>query len=317
MDALGWFIGGPYLYACLAVCIAMMAKKMIGYANMPRHLRWDLYPVVPRGEAGSKYQSVDFYKIKQPVDLWAEAKFMFVEILFIRKAFVSNPKVWAGSFPLHMGIYLSIKWLALLIIGIIVEKIWNLAIVPGTDSLWISLLYYATVAFGSLAFVSGLCGGLFLLFLRFSDEGLRDMSDFPAYLNLVILIALFGSALWAWLTVDATFALIRAQLAAIVTFSAAKPLPTPVIAEIFCAGLFLAYLPFSRMMHGPVKYFFYHNIMWDDEPMKAGSGLEKDVTASLGGKLTWSAPHIKHDQSWLAQVSSDAPPAGKEGADKK
>lgn len=317
MDSFASFIGGPYLYACLMIFIVVSAKKMLGYATMPRHLRWDLYPVIPRGEAGSKYQWVDFAKIKQPVDLLAEFKFMFMEIIFIRKAYISNPKVWAGSFPMHMGIYLSIKWLFLLIIGIIAEKVWKLSIVPGTDNVWISILYYATVAVGSLAVVSGLCGALFLLYLRFSDEGLRDMSDIPAYINLLVLIALFGSALWAWMTIDPAFALIRAHLGAILTFSAPKPLSAPLALEIFCMGLFLAYLPFSRMMHGPVKFFFYHNIMWDDEPMKPGSVLEQDVKASLGGKLSWSAPHIKQDRSWLDQVTNDAAPAGKEGADKK
>ena len=79
-------------------------------------------------------------------------------------------------------------------------------------------------------------------------------------------------------------------------------------------GLFLAYLPFSRMSHYAAKYFFYHDIMWEDEPMKAGSGLEKNVNASLGGKLSWSAPHIKQDQTWLEQVSPEPGKAGKEEA---
>lgn len=317
MDLIGWFIGGPYLYACLAICVIVMAKKLLGYARMPRHLRWDLYPIVPRGTAGSKYQWPDFYKMKQSVDLWTEIKFMFVEIVFIRKAYLSNPKVWAGSFPLHLGIYLAIKWVVLLIFGIIVENTWHEPVMPGSDSVWISLLYYATVAIGGLGFVSGLCGALFLLFLRFSDEGLRDISDIPAYLNLCLLIALFGSALAAWLTVDPAFAVIRSHLSAVLTFAAPHPLPAPMVAEIFWAGLFLAYLPFSRMLHGPVKYFFYHDVLWDDEPMKPGSSLEQDVTASLGGKLTWSAPHIKQDQSWLAQVANSTAPTGKEGANKK
>ena len=51
--------------------------------------------------------------------------------------------------------------------------------------------------------------------------------------------------------------------------------------------------------------------------MKAGSSLEKDVTHSLGGNLSWSAPHIKQNQSGLAQVSPDEAKAAKEGAAKQ
>ena len=316
MDAITWFIGGPYLYVCLLTFLIVTAKKIIGFATMPRHLRWDLYPLPPRGAAGSKYQLVDFHKVKQPVCWMDEFKFMFMEMIFIRKAYQNNPKVWAGSFPMHMGIYLSAKWLVLLCIGILVEKGWQLPVAAGTGNGWLSLLYYATVIIGSLAFVSGLCGAVFLLYLRLTDEGLRDMADFPAYINLGVLISLFGSALWAWLAVDQDFALIRGHLGAVFTFSATKPLSAPLTAEIFCMGLFLAYLPFSRMTHYAAKYFFYHNIMWDDEPMKAGSGLEKDVMTSLGGNLSWSAPHIKQGRSWLEQVAPEAPEAGKEGAKK-
>ena len=317
MSSFRWFIGGPYLYVCLLVFIGVTAKKLIGYATMPRHLRWDLYPLPHRGEAGSKYQLVDFYKVKQNVSLWGEFSYMFMEIIFIRKAFLNNPKIWKGSFPMHMGLYLSAAWLFLLGLGIISEKISGVPVTPINDWFWISALYYGTVVTGSLALVAGLCGSLFLLYLRLTDEDLRDISDFPAYINLILLIALFGSGLWAWLTVDPAFSLLRSHLAAVFTFAPASPLSIPLTVEIFFMGLFLAYLPFSRMTHYAAKYFFYHNIMWDDEPMKSGSGLEKDVTASLGGKLSWSASHIKHDQSWLAQVSPDAGNAGKEGTDKK
>ena len=317
MDSFSWFIGGPYLYVCLLLFIVVTAKKVLAFATMPRHLRWDLYPVVPRGSAGSKYQQVDFYKVKQQVNLWDEFTYMFMEILFIRKAFIYNPKVWKGSFPMHMGFYLSGAWLFLLIIGIIAEKTSGVVISPFNAGLGITALYYLTVACGSLALVAGLMGALYLLYLRLADEDMKAMSDIPAYINLCLLTALFGSGLWAWLTVDPTFALLRAHLADVFTFSSTKPLSTPLTAEIFFMGLFLAYLPFSRMNHYAAKYFFYHNIMWDDEPMKAGSELEKNVTASLGGKLSWSAPHIKQNQSWLAQVSPDSAAAGKEGTDKK
>ena len=314
MNALNWFIGGPYLYFCLLLFAGVTAWKVYGYATMPRHLRWDLYPL-PHRVGGSKYQKVDFHKLKQKTSLWNEFTYMFMEILFIRKAFIHNPKVWSGSFPMHMGLYLSALWLMLLAAGIVVEKLFRLPAVPVNGWFWLSALYIVTVLVGSLALVAGLCGACWLLYLRLSDEGLRDMSDIPAYFNLSLLIGMFGSGLAAWFFADPDFVLLRAQLGSLAVFSPQTPTHWLITLEIFFMGLFLAYLPFSRMSHYAAKYFFYHNIMWDDEPMKAGSSLEKDVTHSLGANLSWSAPHIKQNQSWLAQVSPDEAKA-KEGAAK-
>jgi nitrate reductase gamma subunit len=315
MNALNWFIGGPYLYFCLLLFAGVTAWKVYGYATMPRHLRWDLYPL-PHRVGGSKYQKVDFHKLKQKTSLWNEFTYMFMEILFIRKAFIHNPKVWSGSFPMHMGLYLSALWLMLLAAGIVVEKLLHLPAVPVNGWFWLSALYIVTVMVGSLALVAGLCGACWLLYLRLSDEGLRDMSDIPAYFNLILLIGMFGSGLAAWFFADPDFVLLRAQLGSLAVFLPQTPAHWLITLEIFFMGLFLAYLPFSRMSHYAAKYFFYHNIMWDDEPMKAGSSLEKDVAHSLGGNLSWSAPHIKQNQSWLAQVSPDEAKA-KEGAAKQ
>ena len=311
MNALNWFIGGPYLYLCLLLFAGVTAWKVYGYATMPRHLRWDLYPL-PHRVGGSKYQKVDFHKIKQKTSLWNEFSYMFMEILFIRKAFIHNPKVWAGSFPMHMGLYLSILWLFLLGVGIVADKMFHLPGVAVNGWFWLSALYIATVLVGSLALVSGLTGAFWLMVLRLTDEGLRDMSDIPAYFNLSLLIGMFGSGLAAWFFADPDFILLREQLGSLATFSPQMPSHWLITLELFFIGLFLAYLPFSRMSHYAAKYFFYHNIMWDDEPMKPGSSLEKDVTHSLGGNLSWSAPHIKQNQSWLAQVSPDEAKAAKE-----
>ena len=316
MNAIGWFFGGPYLYLCTLLFIGVTAWKVYGYATMPRHLRWDLYPL-PHRVGGSKYQKVDFHKLKQKTSLWNEFTYMFMEILFIRKAFIHNPKVWSGSFPMHMGLYLSALWLLLLAAGIVAEKLFHLPAVPVNGWFWLSALYIVTVLVGSLALVAGLCGACWLLYLRLSDEGLRDMSDIPAYFNLSLLIGMFGSGLAAWFFADPDFVLLRTQLGSLAVFSPQTPAHWLITLEIFFIGLFLAYLPFSRMSHYAAKYFFYHNIMWDDEPMKVGSSLEKDVTHSLGGNLSWSAPHIKQNQSWLAQVSPDEAKAAKEGAAKQ
>ncbi|MPM93438.1 hypothetical protein SDC9_140575 [bioreactor metagenome] len=75
-----------------------------------------------------------------------------------------------------------------------------------------------------------------------------------------------------------------------------------VIIQFLIFGTFMILLPFSRMMHFAVKYFFYHNIMWDDERMTPGSKMEQDMSCYLNYRVNWSADHVQTRASWSAQA---------------
>jgi len=316
MNAIAWFIGGPFIYLALTLFICVTAWKVYGYATMPRHLRWDIYPVPHQGPEGSKYQKVDFYKATPHFDFISEALYMIPEILFIRKAFKHNFAIWRGSIAMHSGIYIAPLWIVALLAGACLEKTGTpVNAINGWP--WITALYHVTWVSGAFCGVFGLLGSLFLLWMRLSDEGLRDMSDFVAFFNLFVMIALFGSVFLAWWFVDPSFALLRTHIATLLSFAPGVPQNGLITAELLFLGFFFAYLPFSRMTHYAAKYFFYHNIMWDDEPMKAGSSLEKNVIASLGQKVSWKAGHVKANGSWLDQVApagSDDPKGGTKGS---
>jgi nitrate reductase gamma subunit len=304
MISFSWFIGGPLIYFAVAFFLFKTAATFMKYAKLPRHLRWDLYPVPHQGPEGSKYQKVDFGEMKPHISLYHELKEMSQEMLFIKKALINNPKVWAGSFPLHAGIYLGLVWLILLFAGSLFE-LGGVSITGTSASLLVRIISYVTIAAGAGSFISGLFGSLVLLYLRVSDDDMRLMSDVVSFVNLGLMIALFGSALAAWIFSDLSFSAIRLHLAGLLTFSIV-PVSSPLMVLqllAFCA--FLIYLPFSRMMHFVGKYFFYHNIMWDDEMMKRGSAMENDIATYLNYKTTWSAPHIRKDGTWVDQVADD------------
>ena len=310
MDWLNWFVAGPLLYIAVLLFIVVTGKKVLYYASMPRHLRWDLYPVPHQGPQGSKYQKVDFGKQAPHFSLVHELWEMSQEMLFIKKAFINNPGVWKGSFPLHAGIYLGIVWLVLILCGAILGMM-GIPVNREATGIVVVGVYYATIVFGVTGAVFGLFGTICLLWMRYFDEGMRDMADFLTYANLYLMLLVFGSGLLAWWGADPDYSLMRRHTASLLTFSPA--LPNPLIAfETFWFAVFLLYLPFSRMLHFVAKYFFYHDIMWDDESMKAGSKLEQDVISSLHYKLNWSAPHITANATWLDQVA-----AGQKEEDKK
>ena len=300
MISLGWFIAGPFLYLAAAVFVCVTAYKIIRFLTMPRPFRWDLYPLPHRGPEGSKYQKLDFSKQKMPFYLLNELWEMGIEILLIKRLFTNNFRLWLGSYSLHAGLYLGVLWIILLIAGAIVQI--NTA---ALDSASIAGLFLLTTAAGVAALVLGLIGSVYLLLRRCIDADLRAMSDTVSYLNLWLMIALFGSALTAWLIADDSFSLLRGQIAGLMMFKPTPPNHPLITIELFFFDLFLMYLPFSRMLHFAAKYFFYHNIMWDDEAMQPGSKLERERLKELAYRPQWAAPHIKADRSWLEQVTDD------------
>jgi hypothetical protein len=77
--------------------------------------------------------------------------------------------------------------------------------------------------------------------------------------------------------------------------------PAALAAHLLVGLLFLAYLPFSQMMHFVAKYFTYHQVRWEDRPLAAGSPMEGELQALLGQAPTWAAPHLGADgkRTWV------------------
>jgi len=304
--SLGWFIAGPFIYASAAVCVCGAAYKVIRLLMMPRPFRWDLYPLPHRGPAGSKYQKVDFGKQKAESFPLHELKEMAEEILFIKRLFTNNLRMWLGSYAMHCGLYIGVLWIALLIIGAIIQ-ISGIALNPAV----IRSVNFATVAAGAAALVFGLAGSLYLFANRLIDPDLRTMSDAASFVNLSLMIAMFAAGLAAWLGADRSFSGLQNLTAGLITLKPPAPHHPLITIELFFFGLFLIYLPFSRMLHFAAKYFFYHNIMWDDEAMRPGSRLEQERLKELSYRPQWSASHITAGGSWFDQVTGEKPQGDK------
>ncbi len=300
MISFGYFFAGPFIYLSAAVFVCVTAYKIIAILKMPRPFRWDLYPLPHRGPAGSKYQKLDFNKQKAPFSLLNELWEMTLEILLIKRLFKNNLRLWLGSYAMHTGIYLAVLWIILLIAGAIVQI--NAA---ALNSVGITYLFFLTTIVGAAALILGFIGSIYLLLRRCIDADLRAMSDRVSFLNLWLMIALFGSALAAWLVADGSLSYLRNQVTGLLMFKPTAPSHQLITLEFFFFGLFLMYLPFSRMLHFAAKYFFYHNIMWDDEAMQPGSKLERERLKELSLRPQWTAPHIKAGRSWLEQVEEE------------
>ena len=60
------------------------------------------------------------------------------------------------------------------------------------------------------------------------------------------------------------------------------------------------------MMHFVAKYFTYHEIRWNDEPMEQGSKMENEVKELLSQPVSWAAPHLDADgkKNWVDIVTT-------------
>ena len=108
---------------CIAVVVAIvaMAVKALKYATAPEHMRWELYPVPhEKGRAdygGSYFEELDWWTKPRQVDRLNELKEMASEILLLKGVFHHNKRVWRWSLPFHLGMYLCVGWLFLLLLG--------------------------------------------------------------------------------------------------------------------------------------------------------------------------------------------------------
>ena len=238
-------------------------------------------------------EEVDCWTKPKEISMFNEIKEMLLEILLIKSLFTNNKKLWNFSFPFHLGLYFLVAFVGLLCLSAILN-IFNL--------FSINALNYLMVFCGAFGLICGTIGAFGLLVKRIFDEDLKKYSAPSDYFNLILLLAIFISGLYAWLTIDHSFLTARDYIQSIFTFKA-MPVDNAIITEIALACVFFVYLPFTHMTHFIAKYFTYHSVRWDDDPMVKGSKTEAKILTALGHKVTWSAPHIKTGLTWGGVVT--------------
>ena len=147
--------------------------------------------------------------------------------------------------------------------------------------------------------------------VRMLNRGMANSTTRATYFNVLLLGAMFGTGLWAVMTMPDFTAQIFGFAGALLTADMSVQLTGILTAHILLTFVFLAYLPFTQMMHFVAKYFTYHEIRWDDEPVEAGGKIEKEVMDLLGQKPTWAGPHVRADgkKTWV-DIATDT--GGKE-----
>jgi len=300
-------------YSCLLIFIAGLVWRIYKYASLPVHLRWELYPVaheIGKPYGGSYLEDEGWWHRPRKINLLGESTVFLREIIFFREYFRSNRRFWSFVYPFHLGLFLLAAWAVMLLIGAILT-LNGLTVSAAAADFWLQFTYYLTLISGIAAFILGVFGTVGLLFKRSLDEDLRNYTAPIDYCNLVGILLIFVTGLLFWIMEDQSFSMARGFMQGLLSFkpATAGPLMTT---NIVLSVMFLAYMPFTRMMHYVAKYFTYHKVRWDDEPNTRGSKLERKLKELLAQSESWSASHIRPGKSWSEQAAGSGAADDKE-----
>ncbi len=287
----------PYLlaYAGIAVFLILVVGRVLLFARMPMHLRWELYPVpheAPKRAAygGSYLEEVDWWLKPREKSHAGELKAMATEILFLEALHKHNRPMWRSSFPFHFGLYLVIAATVLMAVNAVVG---------------LGALHWLVVLTGAVGLGISILGALGLLRQRLTSPDLADFTTGADLFNLVFFVVAFGVAFVTFAVFDRDFALASRFVHNLVTARMEPVAEGPAGAMVaLSAGLLtvlLAYIPLTHMSHFVGKWFAYHSVRWNDEPNLKGGPQEAAIVANLTQKVTWAAPHIKGEgtKNWV------------------
>lgn len=290
-------------YLASALFLLGMARRVLKHARAQLALRWELYPVpheVGKEHGGSYFEDQDWWEEPRRTNPFGQLKIMVPEILFLTALWEHRRRLWLVSYPFHAGIYVSILFLFLLLVGGIAQAAG--ASVSADSNL--AALHYLTIVVGAVAIVSVIIGSLGLLAMRLGDPGLRLYAVPADYFNLGFILTMAVLGLVTWLAVDQSFTEARAYAQGLVSFEQPDT-SGAIVAQSLLLSAFLVYLPFTHMTHFVLKFFTYHRVRWDDDPNLRGSAYERIIAEYLQRPVAWAAPHIQQGKSW-AEVATQA-----------
>jgi len=308
MEGTLWLQIATYVFCALIVVI--LVSRLLTYAKISTHLRWELYPLAgdkDRPSGGSYLEEPEWWENPPPgKSFLGEIKFMGQELLFFKEYFHLNRSYWFFVYPFHIGVFVFAVFWVLLLIGAI-TAIGNISISAESVNVWGIFLHYATLITGGIGLVLGILGCIALLIRRSTDSNLKPYTKRKDYFNLLFVLAVFLSGFFSWTLVDHTFSTAREYVYSLITFSPMANIEPITISHIILLLLLVAYMPFTNIMHFFAKWFTYHKVRWDDAPNLRGSNLEKSLGSILNQPINWSAPHIQPFIYWrdIARINTE------------
>jgi len=294
--------------AALVFFLASVARA-VQYARAPLHLRWEVYPVpheAPERVAhgGSYFEQSEWWRQPRSRHLLGELRVMVPEILFLHALRTHNRSLWYRSFPFHFGLYLLAGTTALVFGGAIAARL--VPAIAGGEA-W-QVVGLAADAAGAAGVVLSVAGAVGLLHRRLTDAALRVSTTPGDIFNLAFFVVALSLVGLGYATRPAGAADLLQLAAGLVGWDAGLAVPPLLAAGFVAASLLAAYIPLTHMSHFVAKYFTYHTVRWDDEPMDLSGRRAVALADYLTFRPTWSAGHIRQSgetPTWAEIVASN------------
>jgi nitrate reductase gamma subunit len=283
---------------------AMYSAKAVKYLRLPRHLRWELYPVMHEVNyryGGSYFEEMDWISRTRRKGWLRSIWYLLKEYFTLGEYFKRHKSYWLALYPWHIGFILIITFHIFTFFAA-VAMVSGLPVAGDSPFLVGRIFYYLVVVIGVASFSLGLIGSIGIIVKRLVDDDLRSYATPQNYFTYLFCLAVFLSGLYAWAFVDPTLSEYREFWVGLITLKPIMVAPGAVV-HIILFDLFLIYLPFTRSMHYITRLFAFLLIRWDDEPNLRGSELERQLMQLFDHKVTWAAPHIQTGKKWGEVVS--------------
>jgi nitrate reductase gamma subunit len=299
MTGIFWHI---FIYTALFLFLAMMAYRIIAIMKMPVHLRWELAPI-PHEKGKNKYggsylEEFEWWQKKRQKSLMAIIIYMAKEILLLKGVWKNNRSLWPFSFSLHTGIYL-------VIISAVLHFVNAMVSIAGASGAVPDAFRGIAAVIAIVGYILGSLGAVGLFVKRTTDTKYRDYSTLPVYFRLVFLAAIFISGIFAWFYAADFASELSLFVSNLLTLNSGITMTMPLTVHIIIALLFIVYLPLTDMVHFITKFFTYHAVRWNDEPMD--KKMEEKLHGLAAQSLSWSASHIKADgkRNWVDMTEEE------------
>jgi nitrate reductase gamma subunit len=261
------------LYGALLLFLTGTAIRIYRIAAMPMHVRWELYPM--------------------PEGMLNKTRYLLSEVFLLRGVYEHHRLLWTGSWLFHMSLYLLIGSTFLSFVAALLPSIRNN--IPS----FIFILSFA-------AYTGGTLGTGALIAMRLSHTRMRPYTSFGAIFNLALLFAIFVSGLVHILIQPATARIMIEQSGSLLQMNPEPALQPAATAHLGLIAFFIAYFPFTQMIHAAMKYFTFHSVRWDDRTADQIPEHADLLKRHLAFPMSWSAAHIKNGEiksSWAEVIT--------------
>jgi nitrate reductase gamma subunit len=291
------FYIGLFLFLCGSTA------KIRKYAKMPPHLRWELYPcgTVKERNEGSYLEQQEWWNKPPHRSFVAEARFMATEMFLFHRCYTNNRPIWRFTLPLHWGLYLLTGWLFIQLAG---TAIFLISDVAGSLASFVDNTVFLASPLGVGGLILAGYGSIGLTIKRLLDPPLRAATSRSDFAGLFLIVVTLLCWIISWGVFDPSLTLATTYFRQLFSFEPLSDANPFMLLGSVMLSVFLGYMPFTYLAHPFAKYFIYHRVVWQDQPMAPGSEQERRIERMLREPVGWSASHVNEDASWGENVSS-------------